>query len=115
MVASPKLSKWFYDYVERNCRLPSTDDNSSPRAARRNSGPGRPRGFAPGSGRANHLTAGQRQILIDLLNTTRNVSQAHRLFVEAQHGTVSKVAVWNTAKREGIELHRSPPSARHQL
>jgi hypothetical protein len=115
MVASPQLSRWFYEHQARNRRLPSADDNlpsGAPRQAIESSG--RRRGFAPGSGRAHHLTADQRQSLIALLEETHNVREAHRQFIEAGH-TLSKVAVWNIAKREGIELRRPQTRARlHQ-
>jgi hypothetical protein len=106
MVASPKLSKYFYQYEARNGRLHATPDNSArsslPRA------PARRRGMPAGTSRK-RLSDAQRQTIIDLLETTPNAAAVAAQFAEASHVTVSKVTVWSIAKREGIKLGKLNP------
>jgi hypothetical protein len=99
MVASPKLSQWFYEYERRNRRLP---DAELPAARRRSPAPkpARPRGFAPGSQPRKRLTVQQRQKLIDLLKEhPRSPSTVAKEFAEATGVTVSTVTVCATRKK----------------
>jgi hypothetical protein len=90
MVASPKLSRYFYEYEARNRRRdPLPDHQATPTLAR---APARRRGFAAGTTRT-RLTHEEREILIGLLKATRNAAEARRQFIEAGHTSVSKVAV----------------------
>jgi hypothetical protein len=100
MVASPKLSKYFYEHEARNGRLHATPDNSARSSLR--PAPGRRRGMPAGTSRK-RLSDEQRQTIIDLLETTPNAAAVAREFAEATRVTVSAVAVGNI-KREAIEL-----------
>jgi hypothetical protein len=105
MVASPKLSKYFYEYEARNGSVHATRDNSgkshlSPSSARR-------RGFPAGASRK-RLSDEQRQIIIELLKTTPNAAAVAREFAEATHVTVSQVTI-GTIKREAIKAGKLSP------
>jgi hypothetical protein len=68
-----------------------------------------PRGFPSGTPRK-RLTDEQRQTLIGLLETTGSTTEALKQFIEAGHGTVSKVTVCAYAKR--VKSTASEPSPR---
>jgi hypothetical protein len=101
MVASPKLSKYFYEYEQRNRRLPASDLSTAPTPPRRTA---RARGFSAGTGSRNRLSGGQEQTIISLLQTMHNAAAVRREFIKAGHGTVSTPTVCKLAKREGIPL-----------
>jgi hypothetical protein len=101
MVASPKLSKYFYEYVALNRRLDAPRDQ--PTAAPIATAPARRRGVPEGTAR-NSITDQQQRILTDLLSKTHNAAAARRTFIEAGHGTVSTPTVCKLAKRKGIPL-----------
>src|ERR1700730_13849094 len=86
MVASPKLSKYFYEHEARNGRLHATPDNSARSSLR--PAPARRRGIPAGAGRK-RLSDEQRQTIIDLLETTPNAAAVAREFAEATRVTVS--------------------------
>ena len=105
MVASPKLSKYFYEREARNGGVHATPDNSArsplpPSPARR-------RGFPSGTSRK-RLSEEQRQTIIDLLGTTPNAAAVARKFAEATHVTVSQVTV-GSIKREAIKAGKLSP------
>src|SRR5260370_41676643 len=97
MVASPKLSPWFYMYATENRCLPSRDDLPSA-APHRPAASGRPRGFAAGSQPRKRFTPEQRQTLIDLLKETGRATETQRRFTEDGHGAVRRVTLWQLAK-----------------
>jgi hypothetical protein len=97
MVASPQLSRWFYEHEARNRRLPST---TICRQTHRNGqllSPDRA-DLRPAASPPKRLTAEQRQALIDLLATTGSITKTQRQFTDAGRGTVSKVTLWKLAK-----------------
>jgi hypothetical protein len=104
MVASPKLSPWFYEYEQRNCRLtPHTvkppQDEEAPAPA-----PRRPPGFAAGSRPHKVFTEPQRQTIIDLLRQhPRSPSTVQDKFAEVWPGlTVTRVTI-HTIKHKAAE------------
>jgi hypothetical protein len=100
MVASPKLSRYFYEHAALNRRLDARDLTPAPPPEtpplRR---PGVPKGTPP-----NRITDEQERILTDLLTNTHNAAAARRTFIAAGHGTVSTPTVCKLAKRTGIPL-----------
>jgi len=105
MVASPKLSKYFYEHEAGNGRLHATSDNSARPPLP--PGPARRRGFPSGTSRK-RLPEEQRQTIIDLLRTTPNAAAVARKFAEATRVTVSQVTV-GSIKREAIKLGKLSP------
>ena len=105
MVASPKLSKYFYEYEARSGGVRATPDNSA-----RSSlpfGPARRRGFPSGASRK-RLSDEQRQTIIELLRTTPNAAAVARKFAEATRVTVSPATV-GSIKREATKLGKLSP------
>jgi hypothetical protein len=100
MVASPKLSKYFYEYEARTGRVHARHDN--PARSPSSPGPVRRRGMPAGTSRK-RLSDEQRQAIIELLKATPNVAAVARKFAEATHVTVSQVTV-GSIKREAIIL-----------
>ena len=90
MVASPKLSKYFYEHEAGNGRDHATPDSSA--RSRLPPGPARRRGMPAGTSRK-RLSDEQRQTIIELLRTTPNAAAVARKFAEATHVTVSQVTV----------------------
>jgi hypothetical protein len=105
MVASPKLSKYFYEYEARTGRVHARPDNSARWALP--SGPARRRGFPAGASRK-RLSDEQRQTIIELLKTTPNAAAVARKFTEATRVTVSPATV-GSIKREAIKLGKLSP------
>jgi hypothetical protein len=100
MVASPKLSRYFYEYDTLNRRLDARD---LPPELPPEPPPARRRGVPEGTA-ANRITDEQERILTDLLSDTHNAAAARRIFIEAGHGTVSAPTVCKLAKRNRIPL-----------
>jgi hypothetical protein len=109
MVASPKLSKYFYEYEARNGRVHATPNNSgkSPLPP----GPARRRGFQSGTSRK-RFSHEQRQTIIELLKTTPNAAASPGNSPRRPHVTVSQVTV-GSIEREEIRLGKlsAQPSA----
>jgi hypothetical protein len=107
MVASPKLSRWFYQYEALNRPLdaprpppPTTAPPTPPTPARPRQ---QQRGFPTGRPRK-RLTEQQRSTIIDLLKTNpHSPSTVAKKFTEAAGVSVSTVTVF-TIKRKAIKL-----------
>ncbi|HEY1261752.1 MAG TPA: hypothetical protein VGF34_21085 [Stellaceae bacterium] len=103
MVASPKLSPWFYEYSARNRRLHAREDQL-PTVRRRQ--PERPpttvkrRGAAPGTAPP-RLTERQRQTIIGLIRQhPRRPSIVKEQFAQAWPGlTVSSVSIHHIKRK----------------
>ena len=104
MVASPKLSKYFYAHEARGAVHATPDNSARPPLP---SGPARRRGFPSGASRK-RLSDEQRQAIIELLRTTPNAAAVARKFAEATRVTVSQVTV-GSIKREAIKLGKLSP------
>jgi hypothetical protein len=98
MVASPKLSRWFYEYEARNGPLRSHSRSQPPTQP----APAKRRGVTAGA-RGKTLTDQQRQTLIDLIRShPRSPSTVAEKFQQATGRTVTKVTIFQT-KRKAIE------------
>src|SRR5689334_20494363 len=106
MVASPKLSQWFYLYEQRNRPLRLEDLRHRPTAP----APPRRRGFAPGNPQK-RFTEPQRQTIIDLIKShPRSPSTVAEEFAKAWPGlTVTKVTI-HKLKREVVKLGALQPA-----
>jgi hypothetical protein len=101
MVASPKLSRWFYEYEARNDPLrphSRSQPIAPPALARRRASAAAARGA-----RGKSLTDQQRQTLIDLIRShPHSPSTVAEKFQQATGRTVTKVTIFQT-KRKAIE------------
>jgi hypothetical protein len=113
MTTTHKLSPYFYKHLELNRRLRDDDHKVRPgaklpseRQAHTNRNPGqsqtpaRPRGSLPGN-KPEHLTAPQRQALIDLVKANPDSSSdvVAEKFEEATGREVSRVTVRNYRRK----------------
>jgi hypothetical protein len=96
MVASPKLSRWFYEYEARNDPLPP-HSRSQPIA------PPARRPASAAAARGKPLTDQQRQTLIDLIRShPHSPSTVAEKFQQATGRSVTTVTIFQT-KRKAIE------------
>jgi hypothetical protein len=100
MVASPRLSEYFY--TRHTNRTTAAADAAT----------SRPRGFPAGTPR-NRLSPQQRRTIIDMLKITPNAAAMAREFVAAKLGAMSHPTVC-TIKRDAIargEIRQTPKAA----
>jgi hypothetical protein len=93
MVASPKFSRWFYEYTERNRRLYDIPEPTPPDASL----PARKSKLRPDTGWTRHVfTHRERQFIIDLLKAhPGKISTVADEFTEATGLTVSNKAIYS--------------------
>jgi hypothetical protein len=107
MVASPNLSKYFYEYEARTGRVHATPDNSA--RSPLPSGPVRRRGMPADTSRK-RLSDEQPQTIIELLKTTPNAAAAARKFAEA-HREPGRSREHQARNDKAREIEPARPSA----
>jgi hypothetical protein len=105
MTASPKLSRWFYEYIERNRRL--NDQPAPPPPDATSPAPQEPRGHT--SGWTRHLfTTEERQLILDLLKEhPGKTATVKNMFIQATGLTVSSKVIY-TVRDEAIRNGQLP-------
>jgi hypothetical protein len=104
MVASPKLSQWFYLYEACNRPLPARDDQLPTGRRVSPAPPPRSRGFAADTRPRKRFTEPQRQTILDLIREhPRSPSTVKEQFAEAWPDlTVTRVTI-HKIKHKAIE------------